>query len=407
MERKKQRKLQIGLIVAIVVVVALVAGFLVLTREEPDTADSAPDGTLVETKRVERAPRRLVIHAQGAVEADREVRLRAEVPGRIVEVVPALDGGCRVAAGTPLVRIDSRDYEAALESAEAAVAQARSELSLELGRREIAEEEWAYFLQRAEAEEASDADRDLALREPQLSAAQARVNQALAKRRRAALDLERTVVTAPFDAVVVEREAAPGQLVSRQQVLATLVASDAVRVRAALPPERAAYLNFGDKSGSKEEPVVTVRFDLADRTIEFVGELRELIPALDPAGRMAEVLIEVPDPFSRGDLGDSEGSGFPLLLDAYVTVEIESAEIRELVAVPREAVHHGNQVYLLHEGALRIVEVAIEWTTPESVWVGEGLEGGERVVVSALSAPVEGMPLRPSEESEEETGETP
>jgi RND family efflux transporter MFP subunit len=407
MRSSRRHTLQLVLVVALLLVVGAVATFLVLNREAPAAAESGPRGTLVETRTVERAERAFIIEAQGTVEADREVSLRAQVTGPVVEVAEALEPGRRVSAGAPLVRLDPRDYEIARDRAEAAVAQAEAELALELGRREIAREEWEFFLSRAEAGETAEADRSLALREPQLLAAQARVEEARAGLRRASLDLERTVVRAPFDAIVVSRQTAPGQLVNAQQPLARLVASDALRVRAALPVDRVPDVPLpgptGREAGGGGAPV-TVRFDLGEETVEFSGEVRDLVPALDPSGRMAELLIAVPAPFAEAAAGAAARS-VPLLLDAYVMIELERPTTRQLIALPRAAVHHGNEVYRLRDGTLDIVEVEVVWTTSDEIWIDEGLEDGDAVVVSGLSAPVAGMALRQAEDPGEAPAE--
>ena len=82
---------------------------------------------------------RLSVEAQGSVVPRTESDLVAEVSGRIVWVSPSLASGGFLRRNEVLVRIDSGDYEVAVERAEVALERAQSELDLaqaKLARRE-------------------------------------------------------------------------------------------------------------------------------------------------------------------------------------------------------------------------------------------------------------------------------
>jgi multidrug efflux pump subunit AcrA (membrane-fusion protein) len=84
----------------------------------------------------------------------------------------------------------------------------------------------------------------------------------------------------------------------------------------------------------------------------------------------------------------------------YVEVEIRGAPQAGRIAVPRVAVHRGpdggDVVYLAGpEDRLAFGSVVLGPTQSDFVVVKEGLEGGERVVVSDLIPAIEGMLLAP------------
>ena len=85
----------------------------------------------------------------------------------------------------------------------------------------------------------------------------------------------------------------------------------------------------------------------------------------------------------------------PLLAGAYVHVEIAGRGEREGIELPREALRSGAFVWVVNgENRLTKREVEIGWRLREHIAVIGGLTSGERVVVSPLSQPMEGMKVQ-------------
>jgi hypothetical protein len=107
---------------------------------------------------------------------------------------------------------------------------------------------------------------------------------------------------------------------------------------------------------------------------------------------MVRVIVEVSDPFS---LRGANAAAPALLMDSFVDVKILGQTIADAVVVDRRYVRDGNRVWLMDkDGNLGIRAIEPVFTGESQVFVTEGLEAGERLVTSYLSAPVEGMPLR-------------
>jgi len=118
----------------------------------------------------------------------------------------------------------------------------------------------------------------------------------------------------------------------------------------------------------------------------------KLLGDLEPQGKMARLLVEIRDPLSIEREGD--GGDLPLLLGAYVNVDIEGPALTDVIALPRPALRDNDQVWLKREGKLVIREVDVVWTTEDKVFVRGDLSTDSDVVISRIDAPVEGMPLR-------------
>ncbi|CAB3767198.1 efflux RND transporter periplasmic adaptor subunit [Paraburkholderia humisilvae] len=91
-------------------------------RQAPGTAAPPPPSVLVETVAVQSIPR--VVELPGRIEAIRSAEVRARVDGIVERRL--YEEGTDVRAGAPLFQIDSRDYEAALQQAQAALDRAQA-----------------------------------------------------------------------------------------------------------------------------------------------------------------------------------------------------------------------------------------------------------------------------------------
>ena len=370
--------------------------FVVLVKTKPHAprAERQEPAPLVTTMVARSGVHQVVLHADGTVVPARKVGLVPQVAGRVVWRSPQLQPGGRVRKGETLFRIEDRDYRLAVKAAEAQVAQARLKLRIEEGRKRLAEREWRRYGAPSEGEAApseqngSD-DAELALRGPQLQTARVAVKAAESALARARLNLSRTVVRAPFDAVVVESLVETGQLLGPQGGPAVkLVATDHFWVQVSVPIGMLPVLRVpsGEDGGS---PAV-VRQHLGGNVVERRGRVIRLLPDLARGGSMARVLVEIDDP-----LGPVDGEEPPLLLGAFVRVAIEADPLQHVFELPRAALREDDQVYLVtEEGRLDVRPVQVVWRDEHHVYVAEGLRDGERIVTSALSSPVAGMKLR-------------
>ncbi len=359
------------------------AGMLVATRPSAERAAPESEGIPVRTATMAPTDERVVLRAQGQVIAARQVVMQPELNGRVTWMNDELVPGGRLAEGDPLVRIDSRDYRAALEQQRAQVASSRLNVSTEESRRVIAEREWA-LLER-ERNAASASGRQLALREPQVEASLRAAQSGL---RQAQTNLSRTSLRVPFDSIVISESVDVGQLVGPASQLATLVGTDHFWVRVSIPMEQLRHVRLpqGDQPGSSV--TVTQRVGEAD-AIERGGRVIRLLGDLDPVGRMARLLVEIDDPLGApGDL--------PMLLGASVDVAIEAGTLEGVYRIPRAALHAEDQVHLFGGGALALQPVSVVWGEEESVLV-RGLTPGDELVLSTVSPPIAGTRLRRAE----------
>jgi multidrug efflux pump subunit AcrA (membrane-fusion protein) len=394
-------------IVRILLVVSVLAfGFatcagLAAMKQAPPQAERVDRGVLVETVTAEARRERVRVEATGVVVPARSVVLSAEVGGRVTWMADQLLPGGRIASGKPLLQIDARDYRLAVEQQYAAVDRARTELELERGRRKIAEREWELLGRGGQGSGSEPAGGNLALREPQLRTAETALKAAESGLERARLSVGKARLSLPFNALVQTRNVDVGQLVTPGTPLATLYGTDEFWVQVLVPVDRLRWIEvpgLRDQTGGSK---VRVRQRTLGAPIERTGRVVRLMGDLDPAGRMARVLVAIDDPLGLGlatrSSPDAGAERLPLLVNAYVDVEIEGDELADVIAIPRDAVRGGDKVFVYANGQLAIRPVDIVWRHRDIVLVKGGLDPGARVIVSPIPGAVAGMKLRVDE----------
>ena len=183
----------------------------------------------------------------------------------------------------------------------------------------------------------------------------------------------------PFNAVVVSRNVNIGSQASVQDELAMLAGTDAYWIIASIPVDRLEWIEI---PGS------------AVNVLSSSGALREgrvikLLATLEERGRMARILIEVDDPLC---LKAEHKALKPLLIGEYVHAEVAGRTLEKVYSIPRDALHGNRRIWIaMPDGTLDIREVDVLWRDGRRILVRDGLQEGELLIVSDLTAPIQGM----------------
>ena len=395
-------------VIAPLVILAIslgVAASFVSSKPKADRAQRPASAPLVEVTSVSPSAQTLTVSAMGTVRPAHLLVVQPQVSGAVIDHHPELVPGGLIAEGEILVTIDDRDYTLAVERQQAQVTRARLDLRVENGRQAIAEQEWEAMAKELVMMER--ADESLARREPQVEAARAGVQAARGAVESAQLNLDRTRIQAPFNAVVREEAVEIGQVVGPGYRLATLVGTDAAWVEVSVPVDALARLRIPGHNVSDEmegSEATLSQTTGAGASIKRQGRVLRLLRELDPRGRMARVIVQIDDPMELAL--DAEERGLPLLSGAFVSVHIEGTEIEDVVMVPRAALREGRYIWVNSpENTLEIREVQVLWRGRKEIYINEGLGEGDQVIVSPLAAPVEGMALRTQQGSLAQLGD--
>ena len=380
-KEEEQRTFAIHAVVSFVAALAIVLGaivvliVLVTTKKPPKENESGKSYPAVRVKSIMAQSHEVSIETQGVVRSMKEVRLAAEVGGRVVVKSEALVAGEEVKEGDVLVEIDSADYKAAVARAQSALADA--ELALQ---QEVAMSQQASIdLKKLGVDKPSE----LAKRELHVKAAEARVESARAELDRAQRDLSRTKIKAPFDAQIRMAMAEVGAVLAPGAVIAELYSTDELEVR--LP---FTLLDFG----YLKEDDVEIQL-----TATVGGELKNWVATMDRVD--GEVQRSTLSAYGLAKIGGDKKDLPPVGL--FVEATVPGEKLENVVVLPRAAVRGTNEVWLALEnkGAkkdeapykLDRRTIHILRTSREDVVARGEFELGNLLVLTRLAAPIPGM----------------
>ncbi len=202
---------------------------------------------------------------------------------------------------------------------------------------------------------------------------------------------DQILLKAPFDGVVQSRAADLGQYVTPGTQLAVLVGTDQVEVLVDLPLSRLDDLVL-DQPG----PPAEVRLQIGEREVRWTAQVKHLLPELTPQGRMARMVLAVDDPFRRQNPG-----GPPLFVGAFVQVTLPGRMLEQVIRIPAQALRDFNTVWIASSASeLERREVTIAHQDRDSVYLSQGVEAGERIILSPLKGAADGLKLRIEGEGE-------
>ena len=374
------------------------AWWLFNSGPKPKQRKPRPNITLVEVMPVTPSNRHVVISAMGTVVPARQVVLQPRVRGEIVRVSDALIPGGVLQADHFVFEIDPTDYVLAVKQREGEVARAELAWQLELGQQAIARSEYKLL---TEQKPMDGSDKDLILRKPHLAAARAALGATKAAKDQADLDLKRTKISAPFNATVMAKHVDVATQVSTTTKLATLVGTDEYWIQVSLPVSRLKWLTIPKVNGQTGSSVRVYSDTGWGMGVHRRGHVTRLMGDIIKEGRMARVLVTVPDPLAL----DKRNAGKPsMLLGALLRVEIDGTQLENVFDIPRTALRDGAEVWILdNENQLEIRPVEVAWRDRNRALIRSGLAPGERLITSDLTVARKGMKLSTGEPAAQPT----
>jgi RND family efflux transporter MFP subunit len=381
----------VQLLLVILIIGGGVAGFRYLkhSRKPPERVEKERVAPLVKVETIRQIDEQMIIQGYGTVSPKVKVEIVPQVSGKVVAMDPGFRNGGFVKAGQAMIKIDPRDYELTVQSAEAEVAKASVVLDLEEAEGDMAKKEWD------ELNPGKEPPSQLVLRDPQIMQAKSLLLAAEAQLARAKLDLERTELTLSFDVRVVSENVDLGQYISSGQSLGVVYGIEAVEIEVPLEDWDLGWFDIpaspisinGNGNGKKGSSVEVIAEFSGGRNV-WAGKVVRTAGEIDPTTRMVSVVVEVDDPFEL-----VEGRP-PLVPGMFVEVFIKGRVLKNTIPVPRSAIRGSKVVWCVIDGKLCIQEIEIARKDKDFAYVVGGLEDNVEIVVSSLDTVTEGMSVR-------------
>lgn len=330
-----------------------------------------------------------LLNATGYVVPERKAALSSKATGRL-EWLGVLEGS-RVKSGEIVARLESRDVQAALDQAAAQVNVARA--NLEQGQAELRDAEANYrrstellakkFISNAQ----HDADTArLNKARAAIASLKAAIVSADANRQAAEVAVEQTVIRAPFDAIVLTKNADVGDnitpfssAVGAKGAVVTVADMDTLEVEADVAESSIAKIQVGQPCEVQLDALPEMR---------LAATVSRVVPTVDRS--KATVLVKVrfvdKDPRVLPDMSAKV---------AFLARAPAADEKKAVPAVQPAAIveRDGKKVaFVLKDDRLHAVEVSTGRKIGDLVEVQQGLQPGERVVLNPGDKLKDGVP---------------
>jgi RND family efflux transporter MFP subunit len=327
---------------------------------------------------------RIEVQAQGTVTPVQETTILAEVKGRIVEVAEAFHVGGFVSRDDVLLRIDPRDYQTMLLHAAAALESAESVLVQEKGRAQVALREWEKLPKNSHRTEAA---KNLYLRKPQLEEADANLLAAQADLNTARDNLERTIIRAPYDALIRQKQTDLGQFVGAGTPLADIFSVETAEVRLPIPQSKLDYLELPGLEGYENGSAIDLYTDVGGDIKHWSASLHRTEGVFDERSRVLFTVARIEDPYGLRD-----PDRLPLRVGTFVNANIEGRELQNVVVLPRYILRAGGYVWVVDDSMhLRNRKVTSLRTGGDQAYIIAGLADGDLVSLTSLDASFTGV----------------
>ncbi len=323
-----------------------------------------------------------VLDATGYVTARRQATVSAKVTGQVTEVL--IEEGQRVQAGDVLARLDARDAQAQLELARAQLAAARAQLNdlqllLAQAQRDAARQN-DLLARKLTSAQAADTARTLAAsRAAALSTQQRQIEVAERNVALAQVNLDNTVITAPFAGVITVKAAQPGEIVSpfsagggfTRTGIGTIVDMDSLEIEVEVNEAYIGRVQAG-------QPVTSTLNAYPDWNI--AGKVIAIIPAADRSKATVKVRISLDSDDAR--IVPDMGARVAFLEDSSTANDPAAARG---VLVPDSALRtqgDAEQVFVLRDGKAQLRAVQLGQSYADLRQVLDGVNDGERVILA-------------------------
>ena len=360
-----------AVISGILLVSVALAAVMMLLKSAPPKKERVDLDPLVEVLELEHMTANFEVRSQGTVRPRTETIVSAEVSGTITWISPKFVAGGVFEKGETLMRIDPTNYDVAKRQAEALVKQRQIEYD---GASKLRSQGY-----RAEAEHASAA---------------AALATAEAELVRATRNLERTYVRLPYEGIVRSKETDLGEFVNMGTRLGVTFATDYAEVRLPLTDTDLAFVDLPSPSeitasGFADGPVVALSAVQKGRETTWSGTIVRTEGVVDESSRVTYAVARIEDPYAL----HHEDEQLPV--GTFVQATIAGTTAENIIRVPRAVVRGSNQlVFVDDDSKIRVRTVDIARSDARYIYITGGAAPGERVVLTALESPINGMSVR-------------
>ncbi|MDA3864194.1 MAG: hypothetical protein PF689_10055 [Deltaproteobacteria bacterium] len=328
---------------------------------------------------------RVRVSVLGTVIPSREVEISSLVRGRIKWVHENFKPGGIFKKDELILKLDSSEFFYNYQVQQNQLKKMKSELKMELGKSKVAEQEYKSL-----AEDMKGGDKDLILRKPQLAATKASLDAVKASMGQAYLNIKRTKLSTPFNAILQSKNVDIGAKISPGTKCGTLVGTDYFWIDVLVGREVLKHLEvpgFNSRTGS---PVLIKDPKSWGKSVVRKGVVDNLMVNVEDKSKLVHLLIKVEDPLH---LQKPPKQRYPLLINSMIRVKILGPEIKNVFKISRQY-KRGPNIWIFKNKKLDIRRISPYWVGRDYFLLKKGVSSGEKLITTNMATPVNEMDLR-------------
>ncbi len=405
---------------SIVILLLGIKGYKALLRSGKKTTpiEMSPPQVEVTILTVEPRETPTYLSGYGTVRGKREVLIIPEVEGKITSISPNFKSGKTVKKHEPLFTVDTRAIKIRIEQIKGEIAKLLAQIDTtrqeaenikrnleivkenvrltekELKRKElllqksmISEQQTdsarLQYLQ--ERNSKTNYENELAMIPLKISELRAALRVKKAELADTRLKLDKSTLRAPFDGIIFDKSVEIAQVIKTGQTVATLVDISAWEIPVDLDEKNIEHLPFEKFNNTPPwKYPCTIFWDAQKDTVQWTGYVSR-IEKINEQTRTVRVVVEVPN---------NPSAVMKLARGMFCQVTIPGKKHKDVISIPSAALHNNNMVYVSEKGRLRIKQVKVLQQLEGTIIIRSGLSTGDKVIISSLNNPVEGMALK-------------
>lgn len=236
----------------------------------------------------------------------------------------------------------------------------------------------------------------------------ASIRHASLQLKQARLDLEKTVLVAPFDLRITDKNIELNQFVSPGQILIKGYGIDAVDIYGQFQINDVInqvfdqeitfdfheFINLGSKAFLEDiniDALVNLSvpwINRGDKNIEWHGKVTRVLSSVDKTSQTVPIVVTVKDPYKNMIPGVRPA----LVKGRYCKIILLGKKEEKRFCIPREAYQEGS-VLLLDDGKLKLANIKVEFFQDDYVVVNKGINEGDSIILSDLFPAIPNMSL--------------
>jgi RND family efflux transporter MFP subunit len=335
-----------------------------------------------------------ILNASGYIVAQRKAAVASKVTGRLVSLM--VEEGSKVKQGQVIARMENVDVTAYRDQAAANLNTVRATLGQVKAERDIALLEYSRYQKLIASNLVAKSDYDVTATRYKravegVKGAEATVKAGVAALQNAEAGLDYTLVRAPFDAVVLTKNADVGDIVTpmgsaanAKAAVVTIADMKSLQVEADVSETSIASIRVGQPCDIQLDALPNMRFQ---------GEVYTIVPTVDRS--KATVLVKVrfldKDPRMLPDMSAKV---------SFLSRRLEPEELKPRLAVSQSAlISRGNKtfVFLLQGNRVKETLVQVGSKLGDMTEIISGLKPGDRAVIKPSKGLKDGSRIKIAE----------